>query len=224
MSPVQRDGRWARVLLEGAAEFGIGLSGTQVSELTVYFEELITWNKKTNLTAITQPDQVAIKHFVDSLACSQATALSPAHAMLDIGAGAGFPGLPLKILYPDLELTLLEPSQKKTAFLRHLIGTLDLKGATVVPKRIQDIVNEQGYHGRFTSIVTRALGVERVLHLLPPLLTKQGRVILCRARPLENKTDLNGLRKTNEIEYELPRSYGHRVLTVLESILSPSGG
>src|SRR5574341_761351 len=106
MSPVQRDGRWARVLLEGAAEFGIGLSGTQVSELTVYFEELIAWNKKINLTAITQPDQIAIKHFVDSLACSQAIAGSLAHAMLDIGAGAGFRARLLSGLYLESYVVL----------------------------------------------------------------------------------------------------------------------
>ncbi|MGH7208630.1 MAG: 16S rRNA (guanine(527)-N(7))-methyltransferase RsmG [Nitrospiraceae bacterium] len=216
---MHQEGRWGKVLLEGAAEFGIGLSARQVSELTVYAEELIAWNNKINLTAITHPDQIAIKHFVDSLACSQAIMVPPAHAMLDIGAGAGFPGLPLKILYPELDLILLEPSQKKTAFLRHLIGTLDLKRATVLPKRIQDIVKEPDYQGRFTSIVTRALGVGTLLRLLPPLLTKQGKVILCRSKPLENKMDPNGLRKTKEIGYELPRGYGHRVLTVLEPAL-----
>jgi 16S rRNA (guanine527-N7)-methyltransferase len=219
MCPVHQEGRWSKVLLEGAAAFGIGLTARQVSELTVYVTELIAWNKTINLTAIRQPDQIAIKHFVDSLACSQAIMTPPAHAMLDIGTGAGFPGLPLKILYPELELILLEPSQKKTAFLRHLIGTLDLIRATVLPKRIQEIVRDPEYQGRFASIVTRALGVGKLLRFIPPLLSKQGKVILCRARPLEDRMDLCGLKITKEIEYELPRGYGHRVLTVLEPAL-----
>lgn len=224
MSPVQQERRWAKVLLEGAAEFGIGLSSRQLSELTVYFKELVAWNKKINLTAITHPEQIAIKHFVDSLACSQAITGPLAQAMLDIGTGAGFPGLPLKILFPEWELILLEPSQKKTAFLRHLIGTLGLKSAVALPKRVQDIVKEDDYQGRFTSIVTRALGVGRFLQLLPALLTKQGKVILCRSRPLEVQRDLNGLRKTRDIEYELPRGYGHRVLTILEPAFTASAG
>ena len=216
---MHQEGRWSKVLLEGAAAFGIGLTARQVSELTVYVNELIAWNNKINLTAIRHPDQIAIKHFVDSLACSQAIIASPGHTMLDIGTGAGFPGLPLKILYPELDLILLEPSQKKTAFLRHLIGTLDLKRATVLPKRIQDMVTEPEYQGRFASIVTRALGVGKFLPFIPPLLSKQGKVILCRTRPLEERMGLYGLRKAKEIEYELPRGYGHRVLTVLEPAL-----
>ena len=219
MCPVRQEGRWGKVLLEGAAEFGIGLTARQVSELTLYLDELIVWNRTINLTAIRHPDQITIKHFVDSLACSKAIVVSPAHAMLDIGSGAGFPGLPLKILYPELDLILLEPSQKKTAFLRHLIGTLDLNRATVLPKRLQDMVTEPEYHGRFASIVTRALGVDKLLRFIPPLLSKEGTLILCRARPLEDRMDLCGLRKAKEIEYELPRGYGHRVLTVLEPAL-----
>ena len=219
MCPVHQEGRWGKVLLEGAAEFGIGLTARQVSELTVYAHELIAWNSKINLTAIRHPDQIAVKHFVDSLVCSQAIMTPPGHALLDIGTGAGFPGLPLKILYPELDLILLEPSQKKTAFLRHLIGTLDLKRATVLPKRIQDMVTEPEYQGRFASIVTRALGVGKLLRFIPTLLSKPGKVILCRTRPLEDRMDLCGLRKAKEIEYELPRGYGHRVLTVLEPAL-----
>src|SRR5213080_231357 len=88
MCPVHQEGRWGKVLLEGAAEFGIGLTARQVSELTVYAHELIAWNSKINLTAIRHPDQIAVKHFVDSLVCSQAIMTPPGHALLDIGTGA----------------------------------------------------------------------------------------------------------------------------------------
>ncbi|MEK6617425.1 MAG: 16S rRNA (guanine(527)-N(7))-methyltransferase RsmG [Nitrospirota bacterium] len=220
MFHVERARRWTELLTAGASELGVTLTDRQVTELFVYGRELNRWNEKINLTAIRQDKEVAVKHFLDSLACSKALVPIYDHSLLDIGTGAGFPGLPLKILHPELDLTLLEPSLKKTAFLRHLIGTLHVRQAVVISKRIQDVCREPQHQGRFAYVVTRALGIVQVLPFIQPILGKRGRLILCRAKPLDDRMDLCGLRKTKELTYDLPYGYGKRVLTVLEPATS----
>lgn len=206
----------ATLLLEGASELGVQLTDRNVSEFFIYFNDLLDWNRKINLTAITQEQDVVVKHFLDSIACSKALNAAHAASLLDIGSGAGFPGLPLKIVYPDLDLTLLEPSLKKTAFLRHLIGTLHMRNAVVISKRIQELVKDQAYHGRFSYIVTRAVEVNQILPFTRPLLKTNGRLVLCRSKPLDQHISLYGLQLKDEIAYRLPGGYGDRVLSVLE--------
>ncbi|TAJ25891.1 MAG: 16S rRNA (guanine(527)-N(7))-methyltransferase RsmG [Nitrospirae bacterium] len=206
----------AKLLLDSAREVGVSVTNRNVSELLIYLRELISWNKKTNLTAIRQDREIVVKHFIDSIACSKALGQSKSSSLLDVGAGAGFPGLPLKIIHPELNLTLLEPNNKKTAFLRHVIGTLNLSHAVVVPKRIEDCSRELQYQGRFTDIITRALDVDQVIPFVRPLLAHSGRLILCRAKPLDSGLNLFGLQIKNEIAYELPYGYGKRVLLILE--------
>lgn len=218
MFHVERGGRFSEFLVLGAAELGLSLNDRIISELTVYFRELTIWNKKINLTAIKQEKEVAVKHFLDSMACSKALLSTQSASLLDIGTGAGFPGLPLKILHPELDLTLLEPSHKKTAFLRHLIGTLQLSKAVVLSTRIEDFSNDLDQAGRFAHIITRALDIKQILPFVRSLLRDQGRLILCRAKPLEKQLDLDGLKLTGEITYALPYGYGNRVLAVLEPV------
>lgn len=210
--------RW---LIEGAQELGIALSEQQVVDFCIYLKELIIWNRKINLTAIRDKKAIIVKHFLDSLMCSKALASEASGSLLDVGSGAGFPGLPLKIVYPDLDVTLLEPSQKKTAFLRHVIGTLHLRNVSAVSKRIQDLAREPEYFNRFAQMVTRALRPEMILPFLRPILEKRGRIILCRAKPLgaePSSGSLAGFALTKEIVYCLPYGYGNRVLTVLQPV------
>lgn len=218
MFHVERGERFSELLTKGAAELGLSLNDRILSELLVYFRELTIWNKKINLTAIKQEKAVAVKHFLDSLACSKALLSTQSASLLDIGTGAGFPGLPLKILHRELDLTLLEPSHKKTAFLCHLIGTLQLSKAVVISKRMEDFSKEPDQAGRFAHIITRALDIKQILPFVHSLLRDQGRLILCRAKPLEKQLDLDGLKLVGEISYDLPCGYGSRILAVLEPV------
>ncbi len=204
------------LLLEGARELGVPITNHKALEFITYFNELLDWNKKTNLTAITQAREVIVKHFLDSIACGKALLPTDSTSLLDIGSGAGFPGLPLKIVYPELDLTLSEPSIKKTAFLRHIIGTLHIRKAVVLSKRVEDLVKDQDYQRRFSYIVTRALEATQILPFIRPLLRADGRLILCRSKPLSQHTDLPGLKLNDEISYKLPHGYGDRVLSILE--------
>jgi len=169
-----------------------------------------------NLTAIKGVKEIAVKHFLDSLACSQALDLSDRPSLLDVGSGAGFPGLPLKILHPQISLTLLEPNGKKTSFLRHIIGTLHLSGASVISKTLRDFSGAATKPGNFSHIITRALSTAQILPSSVALLEERGRVILCRTKPLDVDPGRHGLTVARELDYELPYGFGHRVLTVLQ--------
>ena len=220
MFHVEQQDQWKEVLIEGASALSLQLKAHHLQAFTTYLEQLMRWNRKFNLTAIRDEKEVVIKHFLDSLACSKALDQTKESPLLDIGSGAGFPGLPLKILHPYIHLTLIDPSQKKTAFLQHIIGLLDIHQATVLSERIQDIDRMPEYHRKFSYIVTRALNVTHLFPSIRRLLAEQGQLILCRAKPLENLDMRSGLSIAKEIFYELPCRSGQRVLTVLQPSLS----
>lgn len=209
---------WFRTfLVEGAAELGILLNETQIDEFVVYYRELLAWNKRINLTAIREAKEIAGKHFLDSIACSRALQpLSANVSLLDVGSGPGFPGLPLKILYPQLDLTLLEPNLKKTAFLRYVIGKLDLKNVIVISKTVQEFSNE--VESKFSYVVIRALKLGPILHCILSLLAGQGKLILFRTKPFDREIDINELQVAEEIAYDLPYGYGKRVLTIMQPV------
>lgn len=205
------------VLIEETSIFGIKLDSSQVSSLTSYYRELDRWNKKVNLSAIQDTREIAIKHFLDSLLYSRAMELRKNASLLDVGSGAGFPGLPLKILAPELRVILLEPNEKKTSFLRHVVGTLDLKNVSVVSKNLRDFSRAPEGPGQFSYIVTRAVEVVQILPFSTVLLEEQGHVILCLAKALDFDPGKYGFKISREFAYELPRGFGRRVLTALQS-------
>lgn len=205
------------VLIEGTSTFGIKLGQNQVSSLASYYCELDRWNQKINLTAIKDTKEIAVKHFLDSLLYSQALEQRKNASLLDVGSGAGFPGLPLKILAPELHVTLLDPNEKKTSFLRHIIGTLDLKNVSVLSKNLRDFSRVPEGHGRFSYIVTRAVEAAQILPFSSVLLEEEGRVILCLAKALDSDPGKYGFKVSREFAYELPHGFGRRVLTVLQS-------
>ena len=148
------------VLAEGAARLGICLEGEQVERFRSYYDELTVWNATVNLTAVSGWEEVQTRHFLDSLAASKAlleTVLDGSNGLLDVGSGAGFPGLPLKIAFPRIDLTLLEATAKKTAFLVHVVKTLGLEGVEVVTGRAEDEAHRPEMRERFGAVVSRAV-------------------------------------------------------------------
>ncbi len=112
--------------------FGIHLTGRQVVALITFENELLAWNEKFNLTAIRDVEGIRTKHFLDSFSCILAWKENPPKRLIDVGTGAGFPGIPLKILYPSMELTLVESVGKKTSFCRHVVEILKLEAVEVI--------------------------------------------------------------------------------------------
>jgi 16S rRNA (guanine527-N7)-methyltransferase len=149
-------------LIAGAARLGLRLSPRQVEQFQLYYQELVEWNKRVNLTAIVDYEGVQVKHFLDSL--SVTLALEEGRMvgggdfrLLDVGAGAGLPGLPLKILYPGLDLVLLDSTAKKTAFLRHLSARLGLEDVEVETGRAEELAHQHRYREQFDVVVSRAV-------------------------------------------------------------------
>jgi len=150
-------------LIEGAGNLGIELDARQVRKFELYYQELIEWNKKINLTAITDYSSVQVKHFLDSLtitlALPEEEVQRPEFNIIDIGTGAGFPGVPLKILFPQPRLVLIEPTTKKTAFLHHIIRKLELENVEVLNNRAEEAAHLLLYREQFALVLSRAVAL-----------------------------------------------------------------
>lgn len=140
-----------------ATEYGLNLTEDQISAFNKYYELLYEWNKKINLTAITEPKDVAIKHMVDSLSCFKADLFKENTSLIDVGTGAGFPGLPLKIFYPSLKLTLLDSLNKRVKFLQLVVDELGLKDVEVIHVRSEEAARNKKYREKFDLATARAV-------------------------------------------------------------------
>ncbi|MEZ0397067.1 MAG: 16S rRNA (guanine(527)-N(7))-methyltransferase RsmG [Anaerolineales bacterium] len=157
-------------LIRAAQElFGVHLTGRQVVALMTFERELLAWNERVNLTALRDAESIRTKHFLDSFSCVLAWKGRPPRRLVDVGTGAGFPGLPLKILYPSLQLTLVESVGKKTAFLRHIVATLKLEQVEVLTARAEEVGQMPAHRERYDWAVARAVANLPILseYLLP---------------------------------------------------------
>ena len=157
-------------LQTSATQFNLTLSDSQLEQFESYFNILSEWNQRINLTRIISREDVYSKHFLDSLSCLLALPTLPAH-VIDVGAGAGFPGVVLKIAQPHIQLTLVEATQKKATFLRHLVEALALAQVTVVAERIETVGQDKQHRAKYDLAVARAVAAMPVLaeYMLPLL-------------------------------------------------------
>lgn len=146
-----------QILTEGCEYFGIRLNEKQIQQFLDYYEILVEWNEFMNLTAITDFDEVMLKHFVDSMALGKGIKAEEQHSLIDVGTGAGFPGIPLKIVYPHLEVVLLDSLNKRVKFLNAVIEKLGLAGIRAVHGRAEDFARQAGYRESFDVSVSRAV-------------------------------------------------------------------
>ena len=158
--------------------FGIRLSSNQVAALSVYEQELLDWNKKFNLTAIRDTEGIRTKHFLDSMSCALAWKDHPPRSLVDVGTGAGFPGIVLKILYPGMALTLIESVGKKATFCRHVVEKLALDGVELLTARAEDAGQMPLHREKYDWAVARAVANLPVLaELLLPLVRVGGAML-----------------------------------------------
>ena len=160
---------WKKTIVDGAGGLGIDVQPGQVDQFAIHASTLIEWNQKINLTAIDSPLDMAIKHFLDSII--PFTYITPGSRLLDVGSGAGFPGIPLKVMLPSLNVTLVDATRKKVSFLNHVIQQLRLRNITAIHSRVENLQQER--EGKFDMIVCRAFSslngfVEKSLPLLAP--------------------------------------------------------
>ena len=180
---------WSNFLINQAKAIDIKLDCTQNRLFSIHAVELIKWTQKINITAITDPLEVASKHFLDSLV--PARYIAPKTELLDIGSGGGFPGIPLKVLFPELSVTLIDASRKKVTFLKHVIRTLQLRDIDALHVRAEDLANQPSYINRYGIIISRALSsLEYFVRVALPLLADGGAIIALKGEIVETELEV----------------------------------
>ncbi|MCG3777778.1 MAG: Ribosomal RNA small subunit methyltransferase G [Nitrospira sp.] len=203
------------LIVRSAKEIGLTIEDPQVGQFIRYLAQLLEWNKTINLTAIIEPKAIVIKHFIDSLAALVATNFPEQALVLDVGSGGGFPGIPLKIMRPDLRLILIEPVQKKCAFLNSVIGLLKLQKISTFNGTIEQYANSP-LQPIVDMIVLRALKFEDVRAQAPALLAPKGKIVLYRTETVQSHELGDGFHLATAATFLLPYESGKRVIAVLE--------
>jgi 16S rRNA (guanine527-N7)-methyltransferase len=159
-------------------QLGIKLSSQQLNSFDIYEKELMEWNEKFNLTAIRDVEGIRVKHFLDSLTCVKELKTVPINRLIDVGTGAGFPGIPLKLLFPTMQLTLVESVGKKAGFCQHIVDTLKLENVEVLTLRAEEIGQLSKYREKFDWAIARAVAsLPILLEYLLPLVRVGGGVL-----------------------------------------------
>ena len=194
--------------------------------LTMYEKELLDWNQKFNLTAIRDSESIRTKHFLDSFSCVLAWKAFPPNQLIDIGTGAGFPGIPLKILYPNLKLTLVESVGKKAMFCQHIVRVLGLEQVDVIQSRAEELGQTSAHREKYEWAVARAVANLNVLseYLLPfvkvggAMLAQKGEGGPAEAQSAEEAMRILGGKLKQLIPVNLPGVADDRYLVVAEKI------
>lgn len=211
---------------DAQALFNVHLTAHQLAALVTYEKELIEWNQKFNLTAIRDTDSIRTKHFLDSFSGVLAWKGSPPHNLVDIGTGAGFPGIPLKILYPHMKLTLVESVGKKAMFCQHIVSVLGLDSVEVIQARAEDLGQDARHREKYDWAVARAVANLNVLsEYLIPLVRVGGNVLAqkgesgpAEAQAAEKTMELLGGKLKQLIPVNLPGVADDRYLVVIEKV------
>ncbi len=207
-------------------EMDITLTDKQISQFLVYYEMLTEWNQSVNLTAITEYQDVMKKHFIDSLSLVKVYDVKSRSSVIDVGTGAGFPGLALKIAFPEMELTLLDSLNKRIHFLDAVIERLELFGIETLHGRAEDYARQDTYREQFDLCVSRAVAnLSTLSEYCLPFVKKDGLFISYKSEKIgeewkaaEKAISLLGGRVKEQLEFMLPGSDIFRNLFVIEKI------
>ena len=202
------------------------LTPRQVSALQRYEQELMDWNNRMNLTAIREPEGIRTKHFLDSYTCLLAFRDNPPTSLIDIGTGAGFPGLPLKIIYPNMRLTLVDSIGKKTTFCQHVVEVLGMEKVEVLQSRAEELGQHKAHREKYDWAVARAVANLNILveYLLPlarvggGILAQKGESAPAEAHAAEGAIRLLGGHLRQLIPINLPGVAEERFLVVVDKI------
>ena len=204
-------------MVSAAREIGLTIGEIHAEQFMRYLAHLIEWNKAINLTAIINPNEIIVKHFIDSLGALIATNFPQNGVVLDVGSGGGFPGIPLKIVRSDIRLILVEPVQKKCSFLNSVIGLLKLHDVSTFNGTIEQYAKWPLRH-IIDTVVVRALKYEEMRKYIPELLTSKGKIVLYRTEVINKQEIGEEFQLVSETAITLPQGYGKRVVSVLERI------
>ncbi|TVP83144.1 MAG: 16S rRNA (guanine(527)-N(7))-methyltransferase RsmG [Alkalicoccus sp.] len=208
----------AKQLQEALEERGITLNNEQLQRLSRYYEILVDWNERMNLTAITEKEEVYLKHFYDSLTAAFSFDFRRPLRVVDVGAGAGFPSLPLKICFPEIDVTIVDSLNKRITFLNALAEELDLTGVAFYHDRAEQFARKKEHREQYDVVLSRAVARMSVLtELCLPLVKKDGMFIAMKASGAAEELEdarkaiqLLGGTVENKFDFPLPEEGGER--------------
>ncbi|OVE77201.1 16S rRNA (guanine(527)-N(7))-methyltransferase RsmG [bacterium F11] len=219
---------WATALQKSIARWDVTLPPDGLDNFRVYLDILNTWNNRMNLTALKEPEHIALGHFADSIAAMTLDVVFKAKGIhaIDIGTGAGFPGLPLEIVNPNWHMTLLESVSKKCDFLRAVVGAMELNRVTILSKRSEVLGHEKEYREKYDLAFSRALSnLSTLIEYSLPLLKVGGSLVAHRGRTAADeisRVDLAleqlGAEVSEVHHYEISGLAGSRSLVVIKKV------
>lgn len=209
-------------------KIGISLSEKQISQFMTYYDLLVEWNSFMNLTAITEFNEVIDKHFIDSLAICEYVDFKNGDSLIDIGTGAGFPGIPLKIVFPELRITLLDSLNKRIKFLDTVIESLGLENVETIHGRAEDFAKQQSYREKYDFVISRAVANLATLSELCIPFAKEDKYFIsykaekCNEELEDAKKAISilGGKVEKQIEYKLPDTDMNRNLLLIKKVKS----
>lgn len=199
----------SELLKKCAEDFGVDLSDDAIDKFDTYAKELVIYNEKVNLTAITDPDEIVIKHFGDSLALLSYAPIKPLSKTADVGTGAGFPGIPL-LIAADIDLTLFDAVNKKLDFIRYILSVLDLK-AEVCHIRAEDAGRKPEYREKFDFVTARAVAQLRILSEFCIPLVKVGGCFLSMKGSISDEEKINGIAAFDKLNAKLYDDISYKI-------------
>jgi 16S rRNA (guanine527-N7)-methyltransferase len=204
----------------------ITLTPKQLSNLAIYELALVEWNTRINLTAVDEPEMIRTKHFLDSLTCYQVMQDTPMERVIDLGTGAGFPGLPLKIIFPRMRLTLVDSVRKKTDFCQYIVDQIGLTEVEIIQDRAENIGQNAAHREKYDWAVARAVAIMPILmEFLLPLAAIGGKVLAMKGEnaPAETQNAENAIKVLgghiqNLMPVSLPGVADQRYLVVVDKV------
>ena len=218
------------VLVNGLKEFGIEADDNIIEKFKIYKDLLKEWNEKINLTAITDDDEIDIKHFLDSLTVLKTGYIKGGETIIDIGTGGGFPGIPIKIFKDDVNVVLLDSLNKRINFLNEVINSLELKDISTVHGRAEDLGQDLNYIENFDIVVSRAVASLNILsEYCLPFVKVGGLFIALKGPEIKNEIeeskkalDILGGKIIDKIDIKLPSSDITHILLVIKKTKTTS--
>ena len=215
---------FAEIMQEYANEIEISLDKQQIDKFYTYMKLLLEWNEKINLTAIIQPEEIILKHFIDSMTI--APYLEKNAKLIDVGTGAGFPGIPLKIIREDIQITLLDSLNKRINFLNHVIKQLQLTNIQTIHSRVEELGKDKRYRENFHYATSRAVAnLSTLAEYLIPLVKIEGCCISMKGANIQeeiqkskNAISLLGGKIEKIKEFQLPKSDMDRNLVIIRKV------
>ncbi len=191
------DDKWKNLIKSGSVNFKLNFNDLQLNLFANHAANLHKWNKTINLTSITDPDEIALKHFIDSIAL--VPHINKPSSILDIGSGGGFPGFCLKVANPDHDIVMIDAAKKKINFLKDLIRTTGMKNIEAKHVRAEDFANDKIYQGSFDIVVSRAFSsLDKFVKLSMPFLNKNGVMLAMKGQDVSE--EINEMKKLKEVK------------------------